>query len=138
MQIDLEGSTVESKNAAGIKSKHNLKVRMDNAKVRGKKAGFDTDANFSLTMKNGSDVTASDGAAIKTTSSFKLEAEGGKIDGGLIVSSNAKIEATGLTITSKDKAIAATSSLTLDYTDGFDHVPDRRRHRRHKLAGFSR
>ena len=118
MQIDLEGSSVESKNAAAIKSKHNLKVRMDNGKVRGKKAGFDTDSSFSLTMKNGSEVTASDGPAIKTASSFNLEADGGKIDGGLVMSSNGKIEATGLTITSRERAIAATSSLTLDYTEG--------------------
>lgn len=118
MEIELEGSSVESKNAAAIKSKHNLKVRMDNGKVHGKKAGFETDSSFSLTMKNGSEISASDGPAIKTASSFNLDAEGGKIDGGLVMSSNGKIEATGLTITSKERAIAATSSLTLDYNDG--------------------
>jgi hypothetical protein len=118
MEIVVEGSTIESKSAAAIKSRHNLKVRMENGKIHGKRAGIDSDANLELTMKKGSEITSIDGPAVKTTSGFKLEADGGKIDGGLVVSSGAKIEATGLVISSKEKAITATSSLKLDYTDG--------------------
>jgi hypothetical protein len=118
MVIDLQGSTIESKSAIAVKTKHNLKLQMDNSKVRGKKAGIDADANVVLGMKKGSEVTSSDGLAIKTTSGFKLEAEGGKLDGGLVVSSGADIEATGLTISGKEKAIVATSSFKLDLTDG--------------------
>jgi hypothetical protein len=118
MVVDLQNSTIESKNGIAVKTKHNLKSQMENSKVRGKKAAFDADANFSLTMKKGSEITSSEGTAVKTTSSFKLEAEGGKIDGGLIVTSGANIEATGLSISGKEKAILATSSLKLDYTDG--------------------
>lgn len=117
MHLTLEGTTLEGKSAA-VKSKHNLKVHMDGGKIRGQKAGVDTDANFNLTMKNGAEIAGASGAAVKTSSSFKLEAEGAKLDGGLIVSSNANIEATGLAITAKDKAITATSSLKLDLTDG--------------------
>ncbi|MBX3224351.1 MAG: hypothetical protein KF795_27800 [Labilithrix sp.] len=117
LQLTLEGTTLESKTAA-VKSKHNLKVYMDGGKIRGQKAGIDADANFKLTMKNGAEIAGASGTAVKTTSSLKLDAEGAKLDGSLIVTSNADIEATGLTITAKDKAIAATSSLKLDLTDG--------------------
>jgi len=121
MELDVENTTIESKNAAAVKSKHNLKVRMENGKIRGKKAAIDTDANFSLTMKKASEVTSSDGYGVKTTSSFKLEAEGGKIDGAsgaLVVTSGADISATGLVLSSKEKAITASSSLKLEYNDG--------------------
>lgn len=118
LQIDLTGSTLESKQGVGVKTKSNPKVKLENAKIRGKKAGLDTDSNLVLTMKKGSEITSSDGPAVKTTSSLKLEADGGKIDGGLVVSSGADIEATGLTFTAKEKAIASTSSLKLELTDG--------------------
>jgi hypothetical protein len=121
MEIDVEDSTIESKAGVGVKSKYNLKVRMENGKIRGKKAGIDTDANLVLSLKKASEITSSDGVGVKTSSSLKLEAEGGKIDGaegGLVVSSGADINATGFTISSKEKAITATSSLKLDYTDG--------------------
>ena len=118
MQLDVERTTIESKGNIAIKAKNNLKLRMDGGKVRGKKAGIDADANFTLTMKKGSEISSSDGAAVKTESSFKLDAEGGKIDGGLVVTSGADIAATGVTLTSKDKAISASSSLKVEWTEG--------------------
>ncbi len=118
MELDVESSTIESKGAAAIKSKYNLKVRMEDGKIRGKKAGIDADANTELTMKKGSEVTSSEGPAVKTTSNFKLQADGGKLDGGLVLDSSCELVATGLTLTAKEKAIAATSSLKLDWTDG--------------------
>ena len=118
MEIDVDNSTIESKNATAVKGKHNLKVRMEGGKIRGKKAGIDSNANLALTMKKGAEVTGTDGPAVKTDSSFKLEADGGKIDGGLLVSSGADIVATGLTLTAKEKAITASSSLKLDWTEG--------------------
>jgi hypothetical protein len=117
LEIDLEDSTLESKNAAALKSKNNLKVRMTNGKIRGKKAGIDTDSNLQLTMKKASEVTSSEGPAVKATSSFKLEAEGGKIDGGIVATSSVDITGSGLTITSKEKAIEASSSLKIDLSD---------------------
>lgn len=121
LEVDVDATTIESKTAFGVKSKHNLKLRLDNGKIRGKRAGVDTDANLQLTMKKGSEITSSDGVALKTSSSFKLEAEGGKIDGAagaLVLTSGADINATALVISSKEKAITATSSLKLDFTDG--------------------
>ncbi|HVJ95007.1 MAG TPA: hypothetical protein VM580_34750 [Labilithrix sp.] len=121
MVIDAENSTFESNNAAAIKAEHNLKLHLDGTKIRGKKAGVDSNANMELTMKHLSEITSSDGVGVKTTSSLKLEAEGGKIDGpsgALVVTSNANITATGLSLSSKERAIAASSSLKLDYTDG--------------------
>jgi len=118
MEVDVDDSTIESKNASAVKSKHNLKVRMEGGKIRGRKAGIDTNANLQLTMKKGAELFASDGPAVKSDSSFKLEAEGGKIDGGLLMTSGADIVATGLVLTAKEKALTATSSLKLDWTDG--------------------
>ncbi len=118
MELDVDGSTLQSKNAAAVKSKHNLKVRMEGGKILGKKAGIDTGANHQLTMKKNAEVSASDGPAVKTDSSFKLEADGGKIDGGLMMSSGADIVATGLTLTAKEKALTGTSSVKLDWTEG--------------------
>lgn len=119
MNFDMtaSGSTIESKQAAAVKTKSNLKARLENTKLRGKKAAFDTDANFTLSMKKGSELAAADGPAVKTTSSFKLDAEGGKIDGGLVLTSSGDIQATGLTVTAKEPAIAASSSSKLDLTD---------------------
>lgn len=118
MEVDVVNSTIESKNASAVKSKHNLKVRMEGGKIRGKKAGIDTNANLQLTMKKGAELFASDGPAVKTDSSFKLEADGGKIDGGLLMTSNADIVATGLVLTAKERALTGTSSVKLDWTDG--------------------
>jgi hypothetical protein len=69
-------------------------------------------------MKKGAELFASDGPAVTSDSSFKLEADGGKIDGGLLMTSGADIVATGLTLTAKEKALAATSSVKLDWTEG--------------------
>lgn len=118
MELDVDNTTIESKGAAAVKSKHNLKVRMEGGKIHGKKAGIDTDANLQLTMKKGAEIAASDGPAVKASSSVKVEADGGKIDGGFLVTSGADIVATGLTLTAKEKAITATSSLKLDWTEG--------------------
>lgn len=119
--IDAEGSTIESKGATAIKSKYNLKLHATNTKVRGKRAAIETEANFELSMKKGSEISASDGRAIKTDSSMKLEVEGGKITGGagaITASSGLTITGTGLTITSaREKAIEVTSGLKVDLTD---------------------
>lgn len=121
--LELEKSTLESKSGTAIKAKYNFKLRnMDNSIIRAKKTAIDTDANAEVTMKGASEIKSVEGVAIKTTSSFKLEAEGGKIDGpeGAIVStSGTTVTARSLSISSiKANAIAATSSLKLDYTDG--------------------
>ena len=118
LQLDADSSTIESKGAAAVKAKYNLKATLTNTKVRAKKPAFDTDSNFTLTLKKASELTSTDGPAVKASSGFKLEMDGGKIDGGLLFTSGANIEATGVTITAKDKAISASSSLRLDFTDG--------------------
>ena len=61
--LELDRSTLESKTGFAVKTKHNLKVHADASKIRGKKAAFDTDANFDLTMKNACEVTSDGGRA---------------------------------------------------------------------------
>lgn len=121
MEMDVENTTIESKNATAVKGRYNLKVRMENGKIRGKKSGIDCDANMVLSMKKASEVTSSDGVGVKTTSSLKLEADGGKIDapsGALVMTSSGDINATNFVLSSKDKTISATSSLKMEYEGG--------------------
>jgi hypothetical protein len=123
VSLSMMSSTIESTGGTAIKGKYNLKIKKaDNAKIRGKKAGIDTDANFELGIKQGSEVTSSDGIAIKATSSFKLDASQTKIDGasgGIVATSSTSITGEALTISSsREKALVVTSGLTLAMTDG--------------------
>lgn len=121
MEITATGSTIESKAASGIKAQYNLKLRLENGKVRGKKAAVDADANMVLSMKKASELTSSEGVGVKTSSSFKLEADGGKIDapgGAIVMTSSGDLRATNLVLSSKEKTISASSSFKAQYEGG--------------------
>lgn len=116
LELTVEGSTLESKNAAVLKTTSNAKVKLDGAKLRGKEAAFDTESGFKLTMKQGSEVSATGGPAIKTTSGFDLEAEDGTItsasDVAIETDSNAELTFTNTTVQGTE-GIKATSNTKL-------------------------
>jgi hypothetical protein len=98
-----------------------MKLHAENAKIRGKKSALDTDSSLGLTLKKACEITSSAGIAIKTSSSFTVEAEGGKFDGAqgaILATSSVTVEASSLAISSSGAAaITATSSVKLDLTD---------------------
>jgi hypothetical protein len=120
--LELESSTIESKGGTAIKMKHNLKVRANNGKIRGKKVGIDAASGIDLVLKKGSEITSSDGVGIKTGSGLKIEAEGGKLegaDGAIVGNSGLTIEGQGLTLAgTRESAIITDSGLKLTLTDG--------------------
>jgi hypothetical protein len=121
LALTLENTTIESTGETALKAAYNLKLDATNAKLVGKKAGLDADANADLSLKQGSELRSSEGVALKTKSGLKIEAEGGKLEGAegaIVATSGAKIQAKGTTFASKGTALTFTSGTDLDLDGG--------------------
>lgn len=118
-ELDAVASTLQSTDGTIVKSGHNFKLVADNSKFKAKRIAFDTQG-LDLKLKKASEITSSDGIAIKT-GSIKLEMDGGKIDGSegaILASSTTQISLKGVSVTAKEKTIVMSNSGHLDAEGG--------------------
>jgi hypothetical protein len=112
---EVVGSTIESKEGWAIKTRYNFRIDAEDSKIRGKRGAIDA-SNPKISIKR-TEITSSDGPAIKTSSGLELDVNGGSVssssEAAIEGDSGMNIELSNAKITGADVGIKTSSGLKL-------------------------